>query len=303
MTNFIEHAPRTPWPDNFPDVVSFCNTSDRDHLRSYHWAKYKKDPRQAEILMGDIAKRKDFTATINKLKDLSATKNVIIVPIHSIELKSKDRKNTIAGSNPIPLQMALTISDHTGWGIDTDIVQKNIAGHTGANNFTRFAYPTLFDGKVKEGQQYLIVDDHVSMGGTVANCRGHIEQNGGKVIGISSLTTTRSGVCVRLSSRSKNTLSNSENFSTMGCHLGLFEKILGYDLDCLTNPEATQIIYTIKSKRENNSKYCLQSFFDDVIESRNKTKLEVLKQNKLGYMIQRFVTPLTEALKFRRHHA
>ena len=38
-----------------------------------------------------------------------------------------------------------------------------------------------------EGQAYFIVDDAMTMGGTLASLRGHIEANGGEVIGASAL--------------------------------------------------------------------------------------------------------------------
>jgi hypothetical protein len=41
---------------------------------------------------------------------------------------------------------------------------------------------------VQSGQDYLIVDDHVTQGGTLADLRGYIQSKGGNVIGATSLT-------------------------------------------------------------------------------------------------------------------
>ncbi|KJU84816.1 protein TraN [Candidatus Magnetobacterium bavaricum] len=44
-----------------------------------------------------------------------------------------------------------------------------------------------------KGADYVIVDDHVGLGGTIANLRGYIEYNGGRVIAVSTLTESRDG--------------------------------------------------------------------------------------------------------------
>lgn len=44
--------------------------------------------------------------------------------------------------------------------------------HTGANGFGRLARQPFFEGVVTAGQDYVLVDDFVGMGGTLANLRG-----------------------------------------------------------------------------------------------------------------------------------
>lgn len=282
MSNHIEPSDRTPWPANFPDVISFCTVTERDKMPSFERAKYLKNPNQAKELMVQLRSTPGYKKAIQSLKALVAPgEKVTIVPIHSIELPSDRKvKGKKSGINPLPLEIAMAISDETGWEVDTNVIQTNIVGHTGANALTRFAYPATFAGDVTPQRKYLIVDDHVSMGGTVANCRGHIEKGGGQVIGISSLTTNRGGSCVRLCSRHLNRLTNAENSQTMGCHLSLFEKILGYPVDCLTNPEATQILYCLEEGKRVKKDYNIQTLFDDLIKVRNGTDIEAIRSNK-----------------------
>jgi hypothetical protein len=45
-----------------------------------------------------------------------------------------------------------------------------------------------FEGTIVRGDEYVMVDDFVGMGGTLANLRGHIETNGGKVVAAVALT-------------------------------------------------------------------------------------------------------------------
>ena len=53
-----------------------------------------------------------------------------------------------------------------------------------------FAQPE-FDGPVVAGAEYIIVDDHITQGGTVNALRDHIESHGGKVVAVSALTLSQ----------------------------------------------------------------------------------------------------------------
>jgi hypothetical protein len=72
--------------------------------------------------------------------------------------------------------------------VDTSVVQVNVVSHTGAKGFWRLAMQAEFEGTVAPGREYVLVDDFVGMGGTLANLKGHIESNGGKVLAAVSLT-------------------------------------------------------------------------------------------------------------------
>jgi len=61
-------------------------------------------------------------------------------------------------------------------------------GHTGADGFKRLANQALFAGAAVHGATYLIVDDFVGQGGTLANLIGFIRSQGGEVLGASVLT-------------------------------------------------------------------------------------------------------------------
>jgi hypothetical protein len=47
-----------------------------------------------------------------------------------------------------------------------------------------------FEGPIRLGVEYVMVDDFVGMGGTLANLRGHIEAGGGKVVAAVALTAS-----------------------------------------------------------------------------------------------------------------
>ena len=71
---------------------------------------------------------------------------------------------------------------------DKSIVQINIVSHTGADGFSRLARQAKFDGDTLAGKPYLLIDDFVGQGGTLANLRSHIMSRGGGVLGATVLT-------------------------------------------------------------------------------------------------------------------
>jgi predicted amidophosphoribosyltransferase len=275
MSKHIEHVERIPWGSDFPDVITLSTVEMRDKREAYKRAKYAKNANQAKRLLKEIKYTKSFKQAVLELKKLNQDKNIVLVPISSLEKTFDPRKNkTRLGSNPLPLEIALAISDEIGCEINTDIVQTNIVGHTGADSLQRFAYPATFSGNVQAGQNYIIIDDHVSSGATVANCRGYIEKNGGKVAAVCALTSNRSGMCLRLGNRMKNKLLHAETFASIGCHTAMCEKIFGYPIECLTNAEALQILYGIEDgKRRKGKDYNLQSFLHDIVMCRKQSDI------------------------------
>jgi hypothetical protein len=98
----------------------------------------------------------------------------------------------------------------------------------------RLVTPATFIGGVVAGADYLLVDDHVGFGGTLANLRGHIEANGGHVLGMTTLTETGGGREIAI--RRENLLVLQ---SKHGNELVQFWRVIfGHDIDCLTNLEA-----------------------------------------------------------------
>ena len=103
----------------------------------------------------------------------------ILVSAHAVERN---------GLNAIPEALAECLAERLDWPVDPGIIQTNIVGHTGADGFTRMARQAKFDGPVRRGLKYLLVDDFVGQGGTLANMRGFICQRGGIVLGATTLT-------------------------------------------------------------------------------------------------------------------
>jgi hypothetical protein len=92
------------------------------------------------------------------------------------------------GVNAIPEILADELSKALGWPVDSAVLQINVVAHTGADGFSRLARQAEFAGTIQRGCEDVLVDDFVGMGGTLANLRGYIESNGGKVLAAICLT-------------------------------------------------------------------------------------------------------------------
>jgi len=111
--------------------------------------------------------------------------NVIFVAPHA---------NEASGDNAIPQVLARTLAHATAAEADRDIVQRTRVFHTGADPMERLNNRARFDGPVRKGADYVLVDDVMTMGGTLAELAHYIQSGGGAVAGLVVLVNAaRSG--------------------------------------------------------------------------------------------------------------
>jgi len=225
--------PRKPLFD-FPDVVIHANET-----------SVKKHPRYSNAKSGDTEAAAELSNetfnsdAIDALKALSGGRNPILISAHSMEGE---------GVNAIPEVFAEKIAEQLGFEAESGIVQTNTVSHTGANGFGRLARQPSFDGKVIKGQEYLIVDDFVGMGGTIANLRGYIESKGGIVIGATALTGKPHSAIIAL-----DRITLQELRDKHGKELeNWWEEKFGHSFDSLTKSEARYLLKTENADRVRN---------------------------------------------------
>jgi orotate phosphoribosyltransferase len=91
------------------------------------------------------------------------------------------------GDNAIPQVIAAACAALTGGKIDNEIVQVTRVFHTGADPMERLNLRAQFEGDVVIGGCYVLIDDVVSMGGTLAELADYIQRAGGKVASVITL--------------------------------------------------------------------------------------------------------------------
>lgn len=130
--------------------------------------------------------------------------------------------------------MAQILADALGITADAgEIVQTNKVGHTRARAFQRLVTPAEFGGRVESGRHYVLVDDHVGLGGTLASLKGYVETRGGKVLAMTTLTESREAARISLRPETLIMLRerHGKNLDT------LWRSQFGYGIDCLTEVE------------------------------------------------------------------
>ncbi len=168
--------PRTAWLD-FPDVFIHAGESAVKQHASYRAAKSGDTDAATELVVSRFNSEvcrtlSDFVSTFGSLRPT-------LVSAHAYERE---------GVNTIPEAFADVLGRRLAWPVDAGILQVNVVSHTGADGWSRLARQAAFDGPVSPGTDYVLVDDFVGMGGTLANLKGHIETLGGRAIAAVALT-------------------------------------------------------------------------------------------------------------------
>lgn len=160
---------RYPWKD-FPEVVRNGDLGD-----------LKKQPEYVDAKAGDekaafaMARRlvcSDFVKALQRMA--SGYANPVLLPVLA-------REST--GNNKIPIAFALVVSEYTGWGLEENVYQTDRAFRTNAGADHRLAIHPAFGGDLMDDVDYIILDDTLTMGGTLADLRGFVMEHGGRVIG------------------------------------------------------------------------------------------------------------------------
>ncbi|WP_298079469.1 phosphoribosyltransferase [uncultured Cardiobacterium sp.] len=214
---------RAPWGD-FPPAITNGFIESLGNLPDYPAAK-AGDPKAALRLVEGLLEPKTVEAVRQSFKPDA---NTYIVPVHAEES---------AGRNKIPAMIALVLADRLGAKVYDDIVQINRVRRTGSNANHRLAFPPQFKGDVEAGKNYILVDDTLTQGGTLAALRGYIINRGGNVLGVMVMSAKQHSLQL---APSKELLYNvqSKHGDTMN---QFWKKEFGYGIEQLTQSEASHV--------------------------------------------------------------
>lgn len=169
---------RTPWTEKTSKAIIMGphGSARKSNESLYRAAKEGGDPKAAYELVAPLVTKEGVDAIRAKLRDVTSA---VVVPVVSEER---------LGRNKIPRAYADILADRLGAQVAVDIVHINKVNRSGSDGFHRLAAQPEFDGAVEAGREYIIVDDTLAQGGTLASLKGFIEQKGGRVVAISALT-------------------------------------------------------------------------------------------------------------------
>ena len=218
----MKYPPRTAWRD-FPDAVLLI--SERETLSHSDYTAAKSGDAEAAVRLVDGLVDEAGLLAIRRLVDRGEDDQLMLVSAHAYE---RD------GYNAIPAAMARWISERFGIPFDLNVVQTNIVGHTGAGGYGRLARQAAFGGELMPGRAYIMVDDFIGQGGTLANLRGWVETNGGTVVHAVALTGKAYSARLNPTQEQLHDLrqKHGEDFEKW------WHDQFGHSFDCLTQSEA-----------------------------------------------------------------
>ena len=220
----MKQPPRVPWKA-FADAILLAGESQTKQHPEYAGAKASNDVVAAVSLVNSLVDKTGVTAVWALIDAVSKSGDPILVSAHAWERQ---------GLNAIPAALTRLLSERLGIRREITIVQTNVVSHTGADGYGRLARQACFDGPIETGGEYVMVDDFIGQGGTLANLRGWIEKQGGKVVGAVALTGKSYSAKLTPSQEQLNELRQKH-----GPDLEKWWKAhFGHTFDCLTHSEA-----------------------------------------------------------------
>jgi hypothetical protein len=215
---------RMPWQPDFPEVIVHVSAAMRDAHADYAAAKAGAHGASVRLARDLIT-----NAAVERLRAVLAGRRPVLVPVRAIETQ---------GINLIPDAMAHDLAQTLDLTVTTEIVQTNTVGHTRAGGYHRLVFPPTFAGNVERGADYVMIDDHVGLGSTLANLRGHIEAEGGRVIAATTMSASRRSEILALRPDTLQSLREKHGQPIED----LVRDQLGLELDGLTEAEAGYLL-------------------------------------------------------------
>ncbi|MDU3160040.1 MAG: hypothetical protein E7B34_31140, partial [Hafnia alvei] len=210
---------------DFPDTVLHGRLGDASAHKDYVAAKGGDDA-AARRLVADVMTRE----SVNELRQLLAGRKAILAAVHAEEAVSR---------NAIPQAMADVLSKALDLDVATGIVQAAKVGRTAQDGFGRLTNQPAFEGPVRTDLPYILLDDTLTQGGTLANLKGYIEDHGGKVIGASALTGKNYSAKIALAADTLRKL--RDHFEGTDLE-NWWNEQHGYGFDRLTESEANYLL-------------------------------------------------------------
>lgn len=239
MHNTMLHS--NTWDDNFPPVYSHAlfygdSINDKEYSENVKTAllvgKAKRGNKDAAM---DL-----INETVNPevIKELHKNyPNAIVCAVDGLEA---------SGHNMIPLAYQDFLKQN-GFVIDTNIEQSAKAHHTGADNLDKLLNRVRFKGEVQNNKDYILLDDHISMGSTLRDMKNYIESNGGNVVAITTLTAPEKDYKISLSKENYEKLNQyGEPLNELLQEYGITDNLRG-----ITDREAKEIVGLLSDRGRN----------------------------------------------------
>lgn len=211
----------------------------RDRKLLYFKAKNNCDYDSADRIVEAMLDDRCLDRLIDQVEPFMAkgTPLICVVPHPPFDDVNGDGAALVGAAhvkNALPVQYMGRLSVELEAEIDEQIVQKARVGRTKLRQFPRFLCQPCFDGVVRQDAAYILIDDVLTTGGTLAALRSHIIRNGGQVAAITTLAHGQgSDQPLALANATCNEL-----YKGFGKEIsGFWRKEIGHDAEHLTEAE------------------------------------------------------------------
>ena len=221
MHNF-EVGERASWR-NFPKVIRNDDLGTLMQFPGYTAAKQGNPNEALNLVLNTLHEE-----TLQEIRLQIDAHRPKVLPVLSIEA---------TGYNKLPLALAEIIANFLDIEVEIDIIQANKVLRTNSSADHRLTFNPRFSGKVTKDQTYFIVDDTLTMGGTIASLRGYVENRGGIAIGAMVLTAHKDALEIAIK---PDMIQNIESKHGLAMNQ-FFEETFGYGIDKLTQGEAGHV--------------------------------------------------------------
>lgn len=230
---------RTAWPAHFPPVFvhTYWEAEDSpagapglsDHV-AYSRAKKRRDARAAREIVTDFLNEDALNGIFDVVQDFGGSgKPLVVAPAATPDQTG----------NALAITLARVLALEMEWEVEEHIFQARRIGRDANGAWYRLAHEPDFYGPVLPGRTYVLADDVLTLGGTLAALRGFIERNGGRVACMSALAH-RSGGHVQIA-LARITLDGLRMRYGNGLDRFCREE-LGYGAECLTEQEGQRLL-------------------------------------------------------------
>ena len=197
---------REAWTDYDPTTVMVCTRygnlkgtyqrqekEARPFVEKYLAAKKNFDQEAADEIVSRCLTDKFLDEIIDLLDNTS--KKVFLIFPHPEFTTDGDVSLPHKPTNALPFAFSSRLGEILGLEQWEDVIEYARPGRTALSGWQRLLWQPKFTGSVRHGAAYILVDDVVTNGGTLAALRSYIVQQGGTVIGaavLSNQTVSRS---------------------------------------------------------------------------------------------------------------
>lgn len=193
------------------EVVSSTSIYKLKATENYNEAKKKGDSDAAKKVVESIIKD-------NKIyKELGSDKSAILIPV----MEEKGEK----ANNQLPIALAKMLGELNGLKVNLSVYHKKAKKHTDATWADRILSPEpKWFGQIEKGRNYILVDDVFTSGSTLNSLKNWIENQGGKVKAVTTLSASRYGKKIGISKEQVDKLRKIDHNETQGRLEQLFKQ-------------------------------------------------------------------------------